>query len=752
MGAFSTVKIEAVREKLEKGKDAAEEMTSAIDFLSKALNNLNTDDPVESLVESVEESLIKGGLEERKWYKLWLGKGPTEAAEMAGDMAGNKFLQSAVAAIATSEGQAAVEQALAELVGVKDTDMVRYGSSGFGTKVTSTASGAAKIQSSRGSTDVADRAKVAAEITGNRVQTILALLKRVNSETTDSGRKQVMEEAAEQLKKFGFTADKAFTLLNDGVVTSVTTTSSLTTAMDTVNKPVEKLKDQVDQIANLDEPLKNLVETFNLMTPKPSEYKKLQSNIQAVFREIEGYKEFDKDGKLTKEVKGISKESLLVIQNMKKSGKDNIEVQETVLNLFDSVVNKIMKATGHTKEQAEALILNKETIISTIAAVDQMSQQMKAMANLNQAQLLLNNQLNDRHSKRNALTLQKELLEANLLKTTGELVVENTALEVKEGNSLYTTQLKNQEMVTGKEILQAQLEVINNQLDRMYQLRKVLLETFDQSAGGGLEQMILGESSGSEVAAKIAGDLQKATAGLLSDQLMTPVTGGLKKILGLGEDSIKLTPEAQAIQKVHNEHVDALKKALSAHVQGLGGTSLFTDDAPGMNNLLNTSGTGGTGAAADAAKEAITSKFSNMFSSFTSGFSSIFSSIFGGLGGLGSGLMSIFGLERGGVIGLAKGGMMPRYSDGGVATQPTYLVGEGKQNEAVVPLPDNRSIPVNLKGGGGVTNTNINVNIDSSGTSSDITSDEGGALGAMLDAAVQQTLERELRPGGILGG
>jgi hypothetical protein len=233
---------------------------------------------------------------------------------------------------------------------------------------------------------------------------------------------------------------------------------------------------------------------------------------------------------------------------------------------------------------------------------------------------------------------------------------------------------------------------------------------------------------------------------------MTPVTGGLKKILGLGEDSIKLTPEAQAIQKVHNEHVDALKKALSAHVQGLGGTSLFTDDAPGMNNLLNTSGTGGTGAAADAAKEAITSKFSNMFSSFTSGFSSIFSSIFGGLGGLGSGLMSIFGLERGGVIGLAKGGMMPRYSDGGVATQPTYLVGEGKQNEAVVPLPDNRSIPVNLKGGGGVTNTNINVNIDSSGTSSDITSDEGGALGAMLDAAVQQTLERELRPGGILGG
>ena len=57
-----------------------------------------------------------------------------------------------------------------------------------------------------------------------------------------------------------------------------------------------------------------------------------------------------------------------------------------------------------------------------------------------------------------------------------------------------------------------------------------------------------------------------------------------------------------------------------------------------------------------------------------------------------------------------------------------------------------------MKGSGGVNNTTISVNIDQSGTNSDITSDEGGALGAMLDAAVQSTLERELRPGGILGG
>ena len=124
--------------------------------------------------------------------------------------------------------------------------------------------------------------------------------------------------------------------------------------------------------------------------------------------------------------------------------------------------------------------------------------------------------------------------------------------------------------------------------------------------------------------------------------------------------------------------------------------------------------------------------------------------LFGGLGGLGSGLMSIFGLEKGGIIGLAKGGMMPRYAHGGIATQPTYLVGEGKQNEAVVPLPDNKSIPVDLgKNTGNQNNTNITVNMADG--SSEMTTDGGAELAKAIDAAVQNTLEKELRPGGILG-
>lgn len=51
--------------------------------------------------------------------------------------------------------------------------------------------------------------------------------------------------------------------------------------------------------------------------------------------------------------------------------------------------------------------------------------------------------------------------------------------------------------------------------------------------------------------------------------------------------------------------------------------------------------------------------------------------------------------------GVAKGGFMPfkAFANGGVVNGPTLgLVGEGKYNEAIVPLPDGKSIPVQMRG------------------------------------------------------
>ena len=67
------------------------------------------------------------------------------------------------------------------------------------------------------------------------------------------------------------------------------------------------------------------------------------------------------------------------------------------------------------------------------------------------------------------------------------------------------------------------------------------------------------------------------------------------------------------------------------------------------------------------------------------------------MAGLGSAFGSIFNIG-----GSATPAAVPVESQsGGLFTRPTLSwIGEGKNAEAVVPLPDNRSIPVTLKGGG----------------------------------------------------
>jgi tape measure domain-containing protein len=96
------------------------------------------------------------------------------------------------------------------------------------------------------------------------------------------------------------------------------------------------------------------------------------------------------------------------------------------------------------------------------------------------------------------------------------------------------------------------------------------------------------------------------------------------------------------------------------------------------------------------------------------GIGSIFMGIGGALGGFGN-LGSLFGggagaaggfaasgplASVGTVGGLSSGFTMPRFANGGIVNGPTLgLVGEGKYNEAIVPLPDGRSIPVKVAGG-----------------------------------------------------
>jgi hypothetical protein len=108
----------------------------------------------------------------------------------------------------------------------------------------------------------------------------------------------------------------------------------------------------------------------------------------------------------------------------------------------------------------------------------------------------------------------------------------------------------------------------------------------------------------------------------------------------------------------------------------------------------------------------------------------------------------------GGVIPLASGGVMDRsLGVQGVVKQPTYLVGEGRYNEAVVPLPNGRAIPVQMHGGGASQNNNVavNVNISNSGQVQTETQGQDMAnLGSIVASAVQKELMAQKMPGGML--
>jgi tape measure domain-containing protein len=99
---------------------------------------------------------------------------------------------------------------------------------------------------------------------------------------------------------------------------------------------------------------------------------------------------------------------------------------------------------------------------------------------------------------------------------------------------------------------------------------------------------------------------------------------------------------------------------------------------------------------------------------------------------------------------------IPGFATGGMISDPTLaLVGEGANNEAIVPLPNGRSIPVDLKnlgasGGGNSINSPVTVSIDNSGGKSEISKGDASALANAIKGSVLDTIAQELRPGGLL--
>ena len=118
----------------------------------------------------------------------------------------------------------------------------------------------------------------------------------------------------------------------------------------------------------------------------------------------------------------------------------------------------------------------------------------------------------------------------------------------------------------------------------------------------------------------------------------------------------------------------------------------------------------------------------------------------GGGGGIGGAISSLFFANG----GIAKGGIdFGAFSTGGTVTRPTVgLVGEGAYNEAIVPLPDGQSIPVEMKGGGAggaIINNYITVESGAGGSDQD-----KQKLALAIKYQIKEVIGQEKRFGGIL--
>ena len=90
------------------------------------------------------------------------------------------------------------------------------------------------------------------------------------------------------------------------------------------------------------------------------------------------------------------------------------------------------------------------------------------------------------------------------------------------------------------------------------------------------------------------------------------------------------------------------------------------------------------------------------------------------------------------------------FGRGGIATGPdSGYAATLHGTEAVVPLGNDRSIPVELKGAGGGIN-NITVNVNGGTTSGGQSPEQAKALGNMIQVATMEIIQREKRPGGVL--
>lgn len=269
-------------------------------------------------------------------------------------------------------------------------------------------------------------------------------------------------------------------------------------------------------------------------------------------------------------------------------------------------------------------------------------------------------------------------------------------------------------------------------------------------------------------------------AGAMLNQGVSLVAGGGKSSVNNGDKSIGQSAKETSVgMSQMSTATENANSGLSGMVSsawdstkslfGLGTatgnqTKAISSNILSMNNLSSVAGgLAAVFASMGAGSNSTKGRWLNFGMSMVSAATSVWAGSMANSGGSDSGGSG----GSGGAVAHANGGIfgpkgvvpLKTYSKGGIATTPQLaLFGEGRQNEAYVPLPDGRSIPVTMTGGmtGGSTVApvaiNISVNSDGSSSTSGSDSDSSGWNDAAqrIKNIVLDTITQEKRPGGSL--
>jgi len=376
---------------------------------------------------------------------------------------------------------------------------------------------------------------------------------------------------------------------------------------------------------------------------------------------------------------------------------------------------------------------------------------------------------------------------AELEAARNKLLGDRTVAEVLRAQFSDTKTKQDKEQLL---LLEAQLRTAKELTNEGHQLEMAFRNAFESSMTTNIADLIKGnETSFKDAFLKIAQGALSAVADKMSEQLSLKISDFIfgsptdPAVVAQKENTTALQSLTTAITKIGTvPSVPSVTETATSTALGGVGTAIV-ENVAGGSEITEVVTTG--------AKKAVipfVSAFGDFFANFKSqevsfgtslkglftdigaDFKGIFSGLGKMLGGLfgggegGSGFLSsalkfgasLFGF--GGAPGARTGGIMSSagkvagYATGGVARgpgagYPAVLHG----TEAVVPLPNGRSIPVEMSNGGQQQN-NVVVNVSTDGTArtSDSTGPDMENLGAAIARAVQQELQAQKRSGGIL--